>query len=107
MTKNAAECLCIIFIGNSLTNAAKCAIILHVRNEHMFALRKGNTMKKDVIHSIISRYGVVTLAKNAPWLTLADVPQYQRDGFTVRVKCVMCGNVHNLGVKCQVCGKTS
>ena len=49
MTKNTAECLCIIFIGNSLTNAAKCAIILHVRNEHMFALRKGNTMTNAMI----------------------------------------------------------
>ena len=62
-------------------------------------------MKKDVIHSIVSKYGVVTLAKNAPWLSLADAPKYQKDGFTVRVKCSKCGNVHNLGVKCQVCGK--
>lgn len=64
-------------------------------------------MKKDTIHSIISKYGVVTLAKNEPSLTLADAPQYQRDGFTVKVKCARCGNVHKLGVKCQVCGKTS
>lgn len=49
MTKNAAECLYIIFNGNSLTNAAKCAIIYHVRNERMFALRKGNTMTNAMI----------------------------------------------------------
>ena len=62
-------------------------------------------MKKDVIHSVVSVYGVVTLAKNAPWITLADAPKYQKEGFTVRVKCAKCGNVHDLDVKCQVCGK--
>lgn len=62
-------------------------------------------MKKDAIHSIVSRYGVVTLAKNEPWLTIDKATKYQRDGFTVRVKCAKCGNVHDLVVKCQVCGK--
>ena len=62
-------------------------------------------MKKDVIHSIVSRYGAVTLAKNAPYLTLADAPKYQKDGFTVRVKCGKCHNVHTYGKKCEVCGK--
>ena len=62
-------------------------------------------MKKDAIHSIVSKYGAVTLAKNAPWLSIDDAPKYQKDGFTVRVKCAKCGNVHNIVVKCQVCGK--
>lgn len=62
-------------------------------------------MKKNVIHSIVSKYGVITLAKNMPLLTPADVAKYQSDGFIVRVKCGKCNNVHTLGVKCQVCGK--
>lgn len=62
-------------------------------------------MKKDVIHSIVSKYGVVTLAKNAPYLKLADAPKYKKEGFTVRVKCGNCHNVHAHGIKCQVCGK--
>ena len=63
-------------------------------------------MKKDILHSIVSKYGVITLAKNTPWLTLNDVPKYHKDGFAVRVKCAKCGNVHDIkNEKCVVCDK--
>jgi hypothetical protein len=62
-------------------------------------------MDKDSLHSIVSKYGVVVLAQKAPYLTLENAPKYKKDGFEVRVKCSKCGNVHNIDVKCQVCGK--